>query len=624
MDDRIKITDFNAELLIELVSCMDEEINEIGKFIKYFTEYLGINKEDPDWGITLWFNYAKKKGIELYCTSLWDTYTTEVNIDLWEAYIMDPYEPLNQKGKIKKEVKQKEKGKILIVKKELIELEAANEFIYEKFNGQLRVTRLDGNMISLKENTKKGFNCLICENIHLKGKPYCYIDKNKHIIFGYNEEHEDKLNLNTMEIIEKYPDAYINVKNRFEKNNFKCLSTSSFYEITNNDIIIRSKGQLITAYEHLIYVSGDKTKTFIKQWLIDPSIRNYMTVKLLPPPQKIPSDCFNLWDGFRITKIQIPGKSIITNGLQLFKDHVMLISGPENYDYVLKWIAKLIQLPGTKPKVCIVMKSLQGLGKEILFRILEAIIGKKYCLLTQNVDRDIFGNFNGLTEGKILFVFDEMNIKLSSKHSDAIKDFISNPDTYINDKNIKCKQCVNYNHTFVFSNKAFPWALEESDRRTLAIDRSSENIPDTIYFNPLYAIIEDDYVLNEIYNYLLTIDITKFNPKDDRPVTEFSKELKKLSQPRELHFLIDYIQKYNEIEVHIVILKELFSEFNVFLIENYKGDKSYNTNSKTFSVFINALNIPGITNKHTKSGSTFTFVIKDIINHFINKGFISN
>ena len=119
---------------------------------------------------------------------------------------------------------------------------------------------------------------------------------------------------------------------------------------------------------------------------------------------------------------------------------------------------------------------------------------------------------------------DEMNMSLSAKLEDAIKDLVTSEILNINTKSIKQFDTNNFLHIITFSNGTFPWKLSEDDRRCLGIDRSSVSPKDFDYYNKLFTIINDPFILKTLLNKFLAMDISKFQPKKDRPKTEFMEE----------------------------------------------------------------------------------------------------
>lgn len=412
------------------------------------------------------------------------------------------------------------------------------------------------------------------------------------------EEEEDE---------EEVGESYESIKKVFEQTHFKCIETGTYYEIRGDKLTIRNPTKLHDCYCHMKYkgnLSADKLTNFIDRWVRDPKIRAFENVGFYPPPLRCPDEYFNLWTGFRIERVDLNDLSEdelkeVKEDFEFLLKHFELIFGDECYDFAMKWNALMIQKPGTRPNVMIMLKSLQGLGKDAWVKIMAKIFGDKYVLKAQNIERDVLGDFNGLIDGKIFLCLDEMNMSVSAKLADAIKDLVTDEISKINKKGISQYDTLNCLHTVSFSNGDFPWKITEDDRRSMAIDRSNIQPLESSYYDKLFTIIENDYAIRMLFDHFMTVDISKFNAKNDRPKTEFMDELKELSRPIETQFMIDYISlQNNDVEIFSNALLEQFKEY---LKENYVGI-NYSTNAIKFGLKLKKLNITGAT-KRTSTGN---------------------
>jgi len=404
----------------------------------------------------------------------------------------------------------------------------------------------------------------------------------------------------TLDINKTYP--YIKVE--FENSHFKCIKNGFYYEITDKSIQIRTRTDLLNSYEHFVYEELDdkgfvQDFHFISRWIKDKDIRHYKDVNLYPPPIICPTDHFNLWTGHEIqnfnlnnfSDIDLPWYEKSDDDFNLILKHIKFLFGDECYEYVEKWLALLIQKPGLKPRTCILLNSREGLGKGTLFQILQKIFGKKYCLCTNQIERDIFGDFNSILNGVIFLVLDEMDISISSKYQNKIKDIITNDDITINQKGLKQMQTNNFLHIFGFSNGDFPWKISESDRRCVPIDRIDVEIPDSNYFKNLYNSLENKFSIRKLFDYFMNIDISKFDPSN-RPKTQFTHELKLISLSIEKRFIIDFIEKNNSnCRISNLELYESFLTFN----------PGYSINTIKFNLRIQKLYIDGFEKYRTNT-----------------------
>jgi len=372
--------------------------------------------------------------------------------------------------------------------------------------------------------------------------------------------------------------TYRNVKDDFEKKHFKCINKSCFYKETEDSIIGMTEQQIKVSYREVYFEEMNNKGNivevpFIDRWIKDKDIRKYEDTELCPPPARLKHENnYNLWDGFRMERYEGYADNESVNTLL---EHIRLISGDECYDYMIKWIAHMLQYPASIPGVCILIKTEQGLGKQFMFRILEAMIGKKYCVKTANHE-NIVGKFNNLAENKVLVCLDEMNMTVSKVHEDSIKEMITESEFDINPKRISAYKARNFTHMLVFSNRDFPWKLDQGDRRCLAIDNTNK-VPSREYFSEIDLLIEDDPTIKSLYDYFMSIDVRKFDPKGDRPNTEFTKELKEISMPLEQQFYIHYLRKIglDKESARYVGSNDLYAEFKQFIFENFSDIKNY-------------------------------------------------
>jgi hypothetical protein len=365
--------------------------------------------------------------------------------------------------------------------------------------------------------------------------------------------------------------------------------------------------------------------SFIDKWVKDENIRKYECVDLFPPPLVCPNNYFNLWNGFEIENIVFNDDDNIDQLVNKFNkifDHFKLIfDSKENskiLEYCLDYIAFMIQNPGSKPNVSIVVKSKQGLGKNIISIIISLIFGSKYCLCVQKIEQYVFGQFNPLCDGIIFYTFDEMNIKVTGSLDEQIKNFITSDTIEINQKGLKPYTVSNFNHTFMFSNRDFPLKVDDDDRRLFCIDQGYKVIPSHDYFVEIFDIIKDKKVIRLLFDYFMNRDVSNFDAKTNRPETSFGKDLKLLSRSLELNFIIDYFERTNDSSIPC---SNLFSEFVSWLNENSTCNK-YNTNAISFGMKIRNLKIDSFVvkpkwNKDTKKTCKSYVYDIDIVNQWL-------
>ena len=109
------------------------------------------------------------------------------------------------------------------------------------------------------------------------------------------------------------------------------------------------------------------------------------------------SDTLNLFGGLDGEKLAF-GYKIPIDKIQLGKNsnvfikHLWYLCGKENrcLDYCLNYLSHLIQLPGEIPRVALVFKSKQGVGKNVFFEnLFDKLASEEYLLSTSQLDNII-------------------------------------------------------------------------------------------------------------------------------------------------------------------------------------------------------------------------------------------
>lgn len=361
--------------------------------------------------------------------------------------------------------------------------------------------------------------------------------KFRRICNEYNPETDDE---------DKKIEVQKKMKSYFEKYHFKVMSPFSFARktevngISGYDFITRETLHMI--YENLgcgaIY-----DKQFTKVWTGDFAIKQFENYDFLPPPCYTSSSTFNLFTGFiheRIMPFKITKDEIKENS-KIFIKHLWYLAGKNNavLEYILDYLAQMLQEPGELPRTSIVFKSEQGVGKNLFFEnFAEKLLGEKYLLATTNIDH-ILGRFPMINQ-KMLVLMDEANGKDSFLANDKIKGFITAKTVNYEKKGIDAVDIKNCARMLFFTNNEFPVKIEQSDRRFVVSECSSDVKNNTEYFKRLLNAFNDKKLVWSFAQFLLNRDITEWDSVNDRPITEIYKQIQKATIPSETRFFSQY------------------------------------------------------------------------------------
>jgi len=215
---------------------------------------------------------------------------------------------------------------------------------------------------------------------------------------------------------------------------------------------------------------------FFKKWLDDPDKRSYSTTDFFPPPMRTQTGIFNTFREFSIqsvpyTKPKCP---------KLYKQHIQLLTGndTEGTEYILNYLAHLVQKPGERPLVALLFKSRQGVGKNLFFgKIGSRLLGEHYYKEIETLD-SIFGNFTSI-QNQLLVVIDELSGKEAFSQNNRIKQLVTSEKIKVNEKYKPTYSTNNFGRYVFFSNENTPVKIELSDRRFVAFESDPSRCGDS-------------------------------------------------------------------------------------------------------------------------------------------------
>lgn len=258
---------------------------------------------------------------------------------------------------------------------------------------------------------------------------------------------------------------YVGWKRVFEQRYFCCINSRSVMRIdeeTGNPTPV-NQAELFFLEKH--------NARKLKQWLSDPQRLTYQAVRFLPPPLVVPDNVYNTWDTQEFAAELLPplgpddDRDII---LAPFMEYFNYVTGGEMQckEYLLNYMAHIIQKPGDKVDTFVASLGTQGSGRNSLFEdiFMTHVIGNSLCYMAKNLG-ELFMNFNAESENKLVIVVQESYRSDFTKHYDNLKAFTGSKKTTVNRKNEKIYTNTNYARVFVITNDMNTLNLPHDDRR---------------------------------------------------------------------------------------------------------------------------------------------------------------
>ena len=253
-------------------------------------------------------------------------------------------------------------------------------------------------------------------------------------------------------------------------------------------------------------------------------------------------DIFSIFNGFKYNTVENINIELISNYLNMIKE-VIADSNEDIYNYLLNWISYIIQNPGKKAETAIVLKGLQGIGKNTFTDVICELLSG-YSENNVNQIGELTGNFNSVIESKMLLVLNELKNVGEDRlaNFDTLKSIITDKTIRINEKNQPRRTSENVSNLIFVTNNSYPVKIESGDRRYVVLACNGKYKNNNDFWTNMYNSFTPEFY-SHLLTYFINRDITEFNPRII-PLTEAKQDLIEASRsPVEL-FICDH---YNEL-----------------------------------------------------------------------------
>lgn len=231
-------------------------------------------------------------------------------------------------------------------------------------------------------------------------------------------------------------------------------------------------------------------------------------------------EILNLWQGFAVNPAR--------GRWNLMQDHILTVicaSDREHYDYLIAWMARLIQFPAQQGEVSVVLKGIEGTGKGLFARALLTILGQHG--LTISHAKHLTGNFNAHLRDCVFLFADEAFYAGDKAHVGVLKALITEPTLTVEAKYQNAVQAPNFVHLMMASNETWVVPASLEARRFLVLLTAATKVGNRPYFSAIQKQMEQGGYEAMLHD-LLHHNLADFNVRDV-PDTEGLQEQKKLS-----------------------------------------------------------------------------------------------
>jgi putative DNA primase/helicase len=318
--------------------------------------------------------------------------------------------------------------------------------------------------------------------------------------------------------------------------------------------------QFYMYFEHEKKIAGLNPGKAWQQWeskMFYPS-----GVGFYPNISKCPEDVYNFYSGLASKPVE--------GDCSVYLNHIKfgICDGDKNAaDYIIQWLAHMVQKPDEKPSIAILMKSLEGTGKGLFIKPLLTILGQHGTHV--NGHTNLTQRFNSTVANKILIFGDEVDLK-DNKVADKLKGLISENVTQLERKGIEPEAMPNYSRFIFASNHVQVINAGLKERRYLVVEPI---LKDKKYYDAIVDWIDHGGAKHLLY-YLMHLDISKFN-RNKAPITKALIEEKMCNLPLPMEFIYSEINKIKPFDGKArVFTSELVKGFETWLEDKGKENKT--------------------------------------------------
>ena len=237
----------------------------------------------------------------------------------------------------------------------------------------------------------------------------------------------------------------------------------------------------------------------------------------------------SIFNGYKYDVLESVNESVIKEFLEFVRE-VIADNDEKVYEYIINWFAYIVQHPGKKTEAALVLKGLQGIGKnrftDILCELLAGYSEKNVTDISH-----ITGKFNSALEHKMMVILNELKNCGEDRlaNFDSLKSLLTDNTYRINEKNEPMRIAENVCNFIFVTNNAYPVKIENSDRRYVVLRCNGKYRGNFDYFKRLMERCDKEFYDN-LLTYFMKRDISTFNVRLI-PETEAKQDLIEASRP---------------------------------------------------------------------------------------------
>lgn len=301
-------------------------------------------------------------------------------------------------------------------------------------------------------------------------------------------------------------------------------------------------------------LDGGKDQPLTKAWMEWEGRRRYEGV-CFAPGEEVGGGFYNLFRGFKYEP-EAAGSPEAEAALAAWQEHLLknICQGDEEHaSWVTGWFAHLIQYPGKKMRIALVLRGDKGTGKNVLMEAVGELIQPHSQVVTDR--RYLTGNFNSHLETCLMLTLDEVVWSGDKASEGILKGLITGTTHSVERKGLEPYSIANLTRVSMLSNSKWVAPASHDERRYAIFEVGNDRRQDTKFFGGMIAGLEAGGY-NLLLDYLLNFRLSGID-LNNAPQTKTLMEQKKYSLTLAEQFIEEILE-----EGHIPGIAEEFARDN--------------------------------------------------------------
>lgn len=353
---------------------------------------------------------------------------------------------------------------------------------------------------------------------------------------------------------------------------------------------------------------------------------------------------YNTFQGYDYDGYDAPFTDEDRKNVESFLDLAKnLVGGEENaeecYHYLINHLASIYQKPSEKTRMCIILKSRQGSGKDTLFNAFGGLIGKDSYIISGNPSCDFLKDYNSIVKSAIVVKMEEVSFSAVAPHVETFKSLMTAPNITISEKYEKRYNLDSFHNFLGTTNNDIPVPIQNDDRRFCIFRANDLNNGDKQYWETLQNHFATESFKKSLARFFRNHQIPlDFNSERSRPDTQIYRNTvlacrswqfdvfeslivgKHDDLIREGNFGKITVKNDGSRDSLVGGANQILSLFQAIAAKNPLSKQPEVTAVK----LCRYLEVPGITRKRIGSGNCYTFDFDTLKNHLVKNKLWTN